>query len=286
MNDIGTIGVVGAGTMGRGIAQVAAGVPGARVVLLDAKAEALVSARAELSSELSRLQAKGLIDERERERRGAAVLCSTSFEDLTTCDLIIEAVPELDKVKQATLRNISEAAAPSAIIASNTSSMSITRLSTSVDGRQRFFGVHFFNPVARMSLVEVIRSPLSDRELERGLVGFLATGMGKSPLVVDDRPGFVVNALLVPLLLAAARMVEAGYATSAQIDDGMKLGAGHPMGPLALSDLIGLDVLRDIGDAMYAETKDAALIVPNNVRRLVDAGHLGRKTGKGFFDHS
>lgn len=285
MKAIETLGIVGSGTMGRGIAHAAVAAHGVRAILLDAQPQALAAARAQLSAEYDRLETKGAIGASERARRDAALSMTTSYSDLAACDLIIEAVPEIPEIKLAALRQIAAVAAPGAIIASNTSSMSITRLSSAVANPGAFFGVHFFNPVPRMQLVEVVRTPRSNKELEEPLVEFVRDRLGKTPIVVEDRPGFVVNALLVPFLLAAARLLDTGYATAEQIDDGLKLGAGHPMGPLALSDLVGLDVLRDIGDAIHAETHDPAVVVPNNVRRLVDAGWLGRKTGAGFFTY-
>ncbi|MEV7649097.1 3-hydroxyacyl-CoA dehydrogenase family protein [Arthrobacter sp. NPDC089319] len=286
MKPIQTVGIVGSGTMGRGIAHVALASVGLYVTLLDSQPQALASAQAQLAIEYDRLETQGTISSEERTRREGALSLATSYDELSGCDLIIEAVPEVPEIKFSVLREVAAVAGPAAIIASNTSSMSITHLSSAVTNPQAFFGVHFFNPVPRMQLVEVVRTPLSDKRLEEPIVTFILERLQKTPIVVEDRPGFVVNALLVPFLLAAARMLDTGYATAEQIDEGLRLGAGHRMGPLALSDLIGLDVLRDIGEAIHKETRDPAVVIPNNLRRLVDAGRLGRKSGAGFFTYA
>lgn len=277
------VGIVGAGTMGRGIAQAISGVEGVRVILVDRDSAALDAALSQLARDYNRLVTKGVLDPEEKEKKESALATTDDVADLSSCDLVIEAVPEILDLKLTVLSAISAAVPSSAVIASNTSSIPITRLSRAIEGPTRFFGIHFFNPAPRMPLVEVIRTVHSDPSAEARILSFLREAVAKEPVAVDDRPGFVVNALLVPYLLSAARMLDAGYATADQIDTGMRLGAGHPMGPLALSDMIGLDVIVDAADAMYTETRDPAFIVPNTLRRRIDAGMLGRKSGRGFF---
>ena len=192
-------------------------------------------------------------------------------------------MPEVLEVKLAVLASIEAHVGREAVIASNTSSIPITALARAVAHPDRLVGLHFFNPVPRMPLVEVVHTVHSSDASVDAARAFVAEGMGKTALTVADRPGFVVNALLIPFLLSAARMLDSGYADAETIDQGMRLGCGHPMGPLALCDFIGLDIVCAAADAMYGETRDPALVVPNNLRRLVEAGHLGAKTGRGFF---
>lgn len=285
MSTINSVAVVGAGTMGRGIAQSAAANPALRVILIDTSDAALDAARRQLAEEYARLESRGTIDAHESARRMSAIEYTREMGSLASVGLVVEAVPENLDLKLRVLASISHAAGPGSILATNTSSIPITRLAAAVDVPSRFFGVHFFNPAARMPLVEVIRTAFSDGDVEHALSDLIRDGLGKTPIVVSDRPGFIVNALLIPFLLSAARMLEAGYATAEQIDAGMRLGAGHPMGPLALCDLIGLDVVCDAADAMYRETRDPALVVPGVLRRLVEAGALGLKTGAGILEH-
>jgi 3-hydroxybutyryl-CoA dehydrogenase len=278
------VGIVGSGTMGRGIAHAAAA-GGLQVTLLDTSSAALESALAQLGKEYDYLASKNTLSADDRAAREGALSTTTELGDLSGCDLIIEAVPEILDLKLRVLGDIAGVASAGTIIASNTSSIPITRLASAVADPSRFLGVHFFNPVPRMPLVEVIRTVLTDAEAEAGITAFVKEQLGKEPVAIDDRPGFVVNALLVPYLLAAIRMLDSGYATAEQIDTGMKLGAGHPMGPITLSDFIGLDIMVDVADAIHSETHDPALVVPNNLRRLVEAGRLGRKSGQGFYTY-
>ena len=263
-----TIGIVGAGTMGRGIAESALR-GGCTVVLCDTSAATRTAAEERI------LTALGPVGERLR--------MVDDITGLTACELVIEAVPENADLKSTVLRTIEEKTSASTVIATNTSSLSVTQLASSLADPGRFLGLHFFNPVPKMPLVEVIPTEATAPGVTASIERLVEDVLGKRAFVVGDRPGFVVNALLIPYLLSAARMLDAGYASAQVVDDAMVLGCGLPIGPLALSDFIGLDVLCDVADAMHEGTGDPALLVPDNLRRLVASGHLGRKTGDGFF---
>lgn len=282
---IGTVGVVGSGAMGRGIAESALRA-GLAVLLHDTNPDALRAAHKQIGSSLQRSVDKVQITALEAETWLAGLQTGGDLADFARCDLVIEAVPEILDLKLNLLRQIERHVPPAAVIATNTSSIPITTLSTALAGKPRFLGLHFFNPVPRMKLVEIIPTILTSDRTVRIAEEFVRGQLRKTPLTIADRPGFAVNALLIPYLLSAARMLDNGYATAEDIDAGMKLGCGHPLGPLELADLIGLDVVCHVADSIYAETKDPANIAPNNLRRLIEAGHLGRKTGRGFHDHA
>jgi 3-hydroxybutyryl-CoA dehydrogenase len=282
MRTISAVGIVGSGTMGRGIAESALRA-GVQVILHDSSHDALSAARKHIEANLQRSVDKGQLSAQLASDHLASLGTATELGAFSDCQLVIEAVPEILEVKTAVLASVEEHVAGTAIIASNTSSIPITRLAQAVTNPDRFLGLHFFNPVPRMPLVEVIRTLHSSDGTVAEARQFVEDGLGKTAVLIEDRPGFVVNALLVPFLLAAARMLDSGYASAETIDHGMKLGCGHPMGPLQLADFIGLDVVCAAADAMFKESHDPALVVPNNLRRLVDAGHLGAKTGRGFY---
>jgi 3-hydroxybutyryl-CoA dehydrogenase len=282
MSTLPIIGVVGSGTMGRGIAESALRA-GMQVVLYDSSQDALSAARKHIEGNLQRSVDKDLLRAQQASDLLAALEPAAALDALLPCRLVIEAVPEILEVKLEVLAAVERHVGGNAIVASNTSSIPITRLAQAVTHPDRFLGLHFFNPVPRMPLVEVIRTLHSSDGTVAEARKFVEDGLGKTAVLIEDRPGFVVNALLIPFLLAAARMLDSGYASARTIDDGMKLGCGHPMGPLQLADFIGLDVVCAAADAMFKESHDPALVVPNNLRRLVDAGHLGAKTGRGFY---
>jgi 3-hydroxybutyryl-CoA dehydrogenase len=284
MNTISAVGVVGSGTMGRGIAESALRA-GMQVVLYDSSQDALSAARKHIEGNLQRSVVKEQLTAQQASDHLASLKTAVELGAFSGCQLAIEAVPEILEVKLAVLASLAEHVAGTAIIASNTSSIPITRLAQGVANRDRFLGVHFFNPVPRMPLVEVVRTLHSSDASVAVARDFVESGLGKTPVIIEDRPGFVVNALLIPFLLAAARMLDSGYAEAETIDTSMRLGCGHPMGPLTLADFIGLDVVCAAADAMHRETHDPALVVPNNLRRLVEAGHFGAKTGRGFLAH-
>ncbi|WP_336713879.1 3-hydroxyacyl-CoA dehydrogenase family protein [Arthrobacter sp. USHLN218] len=284
MSTITAVGIVGSGTMGRGIAESALRA-GQQVVLYDSSQDALSGARKHIEGNLQRSVDKEQLSAQEASDRLALLTTAASPDSLAGCHIVVEAVPEVLEIKLAVLATVEEQVSRTAVIASNTSSIPITKLARALSHQDRFVGLHFFNPVPRMPLVEIVQTVHSSDATVAAARQFVESGLGKTPVIIEDRPGFVVNALLIPFLLAAARMLDSGYADAETIDKSMRLGCGHPMGPLTLADFIGLDVVCAAADAMHAELRDPAQVVPNNLRRLVEAGYFGAKTGRGFFVH-
>jgi 3-hydroxybutyryl-CoA dehydrogenase len=277
------IGVVGGGLMGSGIAEVAARA-GLDTIIVEVSDEAAKDAEARIRASLERALSRSKIDEAELTTVLARISVGTDLAALADRDLVVEAASEREDVKLELFRTIGAILEKQdAILTSNTSSIPIVKLGA-VSGRaDRVMGVHFFNPAPVMQLVELIPSLTTSPETLARMQGFVADRLGKQPIEATDRAGFVVNSLLVPYLLSAIRMYEAGYASAADIDKGMVLGCGHPMGPLALSDLIGLDTIRAIGISMYEEFKEPLYSPPPLLDRMVDAGLLGKKSGHGFY---
>ncbi len=274
------IGVVGAGTMGQGIAQVVAA-SGFNVRLYDVADEQLTRAKNAIDKGLEKLVAKEKMTAEGKQEALARLSTTTALDALSDCSVIIEAAPEQPALKEKLFRDLSHLSSD-AILASNTSSLSLTRLAAVCERPERVVGMHFFNPVPVLKLVEVIRAEqTSDATVER--IEALAKALGKTAVPVGDAPGFVVNRLLVPMINEAAFIVQEGTATPEAIDDAMKLGAAHPMGPLALADLIGLDVCLAIMEVLQEGFGDPKYRPCPLLRRMVAAGYLGRKSGRGFY---
>ncbi len=278
-----TVGIVGAGTMGNGIAQAVA-VAGLRAVMIDVTDAALAKGMATLTHSMERLVSKGKLDAAVRDAALARVETSTDYQRLAAADLVIEAATENAELKTRILKQIETAARPDAIIASNTSSISITALAATLAEPARFIGMHFFNPVPMMPLVEVI-SGLQTRKQVAEDVRQLALRLEKTPIAVKNAPGFVVNRILVPMINEAFFVLAEGIASPEEIDAGMKLGANQPIGPLALADLVGLDVCLSVMDVFLKDFGDSKYRACPLLRELVSAGHLGRKTGRGVYQY-
>lgn len=285
MSLIESVGVVGGGLMGSGIAEVSsrAGIP---VTLVEISAEAAAQASARVEGSLRRAEKRGKIESAEVDSVLERITFTDDLQQLAHCDLVIEAASENEQIKLDLFRRIGPILEKDdAILASNTSSIPIVKLGA-VSGRAgRVMGVHFFNPAPVMKLVELIPSLTTSPDTKARMTSFIGDQLGKQAIEATDRAGFVVNSLLVPYLLSAIRMFEAGYASAEDIDHGMVLGCGHPMGPLALCDLIGLDTIRAIGVSLYDEFKEPLYSPPPLLDRMVEAGLLGKKSGQGFYPY-
>ncbi|NLA04325.1 MAG: 3-hydroxybutyryl-CoA dehydrogenase [Firmicutes bacterium] len=278
-----TIGVIGAGTMGSGIAQVAAEA-GYKVIMRDIEEQFVQRGLAALEKNLARAVDKGKKSREEADALRNRVSGTTGLEDLGAADFIIEAIIENMGLKKELYANLDEICKEEAILASNTSGLSITEMASATGRPQNIVGMHFFNPVPVMKLVEVIRGfDTSDETFEQTME--LARKMGKEPIAVNEAPLFAVNRILVPMINEAAFVLMEGVATAEDIDRGMMLGANHPIGPLALADLVGLDVLLAVMETLYHETGDSKYRPCPLMRKLVRAGHYGRKTGRGFYTY-
>ena len=276
------IGVIGSGTMGAGIAQVAAGA-GIQVILIDTEIERPVAAIGKIRSILDRQVEKGKLTAPDVDRLIANVQPSSTFTDLKNTTLVIEAVFEDFETKRAVIGSVCEIA-PDALFASNTSSISITRLAAQHDHPDHVAGMHFFNPVPLLPLVEIIRADQTSDTTIASITA-IATTMGKTPVAVADSPGFAVNRILIPMINEAIICLESGVASREAIDQTMTLGASHPMGPLALADLIGLDVVLSIMEVLHRDLGEDKYRPAITLRRMVEAGRLGRKSGGGFYDY-
>jgi 3-hydroxybutyryl-CoA dehydrogenase len=275
------VGVIGAGTMGNGIAQACA-MAGVEAVMVDVAQAAVDRGIAAIGASLERLQKKDKISGDARTAALARVRGSTAYADLTGASLIIEAATENVELKLSILREVDRLAAPDVILASNTSSISITALAAVVSRPQRFLGMHFFNPVPMMALVELIRG-LQTSDDTLNVVRAFAERLGKTPIVVRNSPGFVVNRILCPMVNEAIFALQEGLASAEDIDNGMRLGCNHPIGPLALADMIGLDVMLAVMNVFYADFNDPKYRPAPLLKEMVAAGYLGRKTKRGFY---
>ncbi len=277
------VGIIGAGTMGNGIAQACA-VVGIPVVMVDISEAAVAKGIATVSSSLDRLLKKEKITEADKAAALSKIQGSTQYEDLQDADLVIEAATENQDLKIKILKQLDSLLAPEVIIASNTSSISITQLAAVTSRADRFIGMHFFNPVPMMALVEIIRG-LQTSDETHDAVHALATALGKTPITVKNAPGFVVNRILVPMINEALFVLSEGLATPDDIDAGMKLGCNQPIGPLALADMIGLDVCLAVMEVYLKEFGDSKYRPCPLLKELVAAGRLGRKTGHGVYQY-
>ena len=284
MSEIARVGVLGCGQMRSGIAQVAA-TAGFSTIVRDVEAGMVAKGQGAIRKSLAKLVEKARIDPAARDAALERLTFTTRLGDLDGCDLIIEAVTEDLQLKTELWRALDASAPAPTIFASNTSSLSIGDMAVATGRPDRFVGLHFFNPVPLMPLVEVVRAVSTGAEtLERAMT--FVRRLGKEPIAARDRSGFVVNRLLVPYLLDAVRALEQGVATAADIDRGMQLGCGHPMGPLTLLDFIGLDTAVRIADIMFDEYREPRFAPPPLLRRMVAAGLHGRKSGRGFYDYA
>jgi 3-hydroxybutyryl-CoA dehydrogenase len=280
---IAELGVVGAGFMGSGIAESAARA-GVSVTLYEPQPAPLQRSRERIETSLSRVVERGRLAQEEATALTERIAWSTDLEALAGADLVVEAIVEDEQIKARTFKQLDAVLAPEAIMASNTSSIPIAGLAAATSRPDRVVGLHFFSPVPIMKLVEVVIALDTAPETVARVEAFAAQ-IGKTAIRTKDRSGFIVNFLLVPYLMAAVRMYEDGFASREDIDEGMKLGCGHPMGPLTLCDFIGLDVLYSVCDSLYEEFKRDEYAPPPLMKRMVVSGHLGRKTGRGFYEY-
>jgi 3-hydroxybutyryl-CoA dehydrogenase len=283
-NDIKTVGVLGAGQMGAGITQVAAQ-SGRSVLLADVDLEHAEGGKARIAKALDRLVEKGKIDTAARDQIIGRIQPVASMGELSTADIVIEAATENIALKKKLMAGLDEVARPGAIVATNTSSISITLLAAVTKRPEKVVGMHFMNPVPVMKLVEIIRGLPTDDPTYETTVG-LARDLGKTVITSQDSPGFIVNRILIPLINEACFALQENLGTAEDIDTGAKLGLNHPMGPLELADLIGLDTCLAIADVLHRELGDDKYRAANNLRMHVAAGWLGRKTGRGFYDYA
>ena len=276
--------VIGGGTMGLDIAQVFAKT-GHDVIVRDIKDEIITASEARLNKGLHKLAAKGKLDDAGKKAITDKISFTTDLGKAADADLVVEAAIENLDIKKSIFAELDAICKPECILASNTSSISITAIAAATKRPDKFIGMHFFNPATVMKLVEVIRGANTSDETCR-IITDLAAAIGKEPVAVEEAPGFVVNKILIPMINEACDLLYTGVATADGIDTAMKLGANHPMGPLALGDLVGLDVCLAIMDTLYNETHDPKYRASLLMRKMVRAGKLGRKTGVGFFDYS
>jgi len=284
--EIKKVGVLGCGLMGAGIAQTAASA-GFETTVREVSEELLQRGFTAIEKSLERFAAKGTITEAQQKQTRDRLFGTTSFGDLTDCDIIIEAIIENLEEKQNTYRELDAICKAETIFASNTSSLSITQMmvATSPARQQRFIGMHFFNPVPIMKLVEVVRTILTDANVYESAIEF-GKKLGKVPVRAGDKTGFIVNRLLVPYLLDAIRALEEGVGSIVDIDNAMRLGCGYPMGPFTLGDFVGLDTTYYIAEIMFNEFREKRFASPPLLKRMVMAGLYGRKSGRGFYDYT
>ena len=279
------VGVVGAGLMGSGIAEVCARA-GVDVTVVEADDEHVARAQASIEHSLDRAVKAGKLDAEGREEATEHLVYTSSLPDVAGADAAIEAVVEDEALKRDVFKRLDDVLPDAQFLASNTSSVPIMKLGAETSHPGRVIGLHFFNPVPVLPLVEVVRSIMTSEETVERARSFAEDTLGKIKFHSQDRAGFVVNALLIPYLLSAIRMYESGFASKEDIDEGMMKGCAHPMGPLQLADLIGLDTLLAVSESLYEEFRDSSSVAPALLNRMVEAGLLGRKSGRGFYDYT
>ncbi len=278
------VGIIGCGIMGAGIAQLSLQ-SGYDVIVREISQDFLEKGMGRITKGLEKLCEKGTLKNEEKENHLSRLKGTTSLDDLRDCDMVIEAVFEDIKVKTEVFTSLDPLCNKETIFASNTSSLPITQMAARTSRKDKFIGLHFFNPVSVMPLVEVIRTIVTDNDVVKAAMGFVAS-LKKHPILARDNAGFIVNLLLTPYLLDAIRAVGEGVASTEDIDAGMKLGCNHPMGPLMLADFIGLDVLCNAANILFDEYKEKRYAPPPVLTKLVTMGYLGNKSGKGFYDWS
>jgi len=278
------VGVVGCGLMGSGIVQVAAQA-GCQVLFVEANDELVKRGLGRLHETLEGLVSKGKLDAKARDATQARIAGTTRLEDLKSCDLVVEAMTENQPLKNETFAKLDRICPPSTILASNTSSCNVTAMAAATRRPGLVLGLHFFNPVPLMKLVEVVRTILTDDPAVKTAIEWVRA-LGKTPVQTKDSTAFIVNRLLVPYLLDAIRVYESGLASLEDIDAAMKLGCGYPMGPFTLLDLVGLDTTMYVAEVMFEEFREPRYAPPPLLKRMVVAGQLGRKTGKGFYRYT
>ena len=279
------VSVIGGGLMGSGISEVCARA-GLDVTVVESDDERAAAARERIERSLDRGLRAGKLDESERSAAAERLAYSSTIDDVEGSDAAIEAIIESEPAKRDVFRELDRLLPDARFLASNTSSVPIMKLAAETSRPERVLGMHFFNPVPVLPLVELVRSIMTSEDTVDLARGFAEETLGKTCIDSQDRAGFVVNALLIPYLLSAIRMYESGFASKEDIDNGMVLGCAHPMGPLALADLIGLDTLQAVADSLYEEFRDPAAVAPAVLNRMVEAGLLGRKSRRGFYDYS
>ena len=284
MSEIRKVGVIGAGTMGNGIAQACA-TAGLQAVMVDVAEAAVQRGLSAINASLDRMLKKEKITPADRSAALKRIDATTNYDALKDCDLIIEAATESEEVKQRILKKVDELARPGVIIASNTSSISITKLAAATSRPGKFIGMHFFNPVPVMALVELTRGLLTEDATVDTAKALVKT-LGKTAIVAKNSPGFIVNRILCPMINEAVFALQEGIASAEDIDEAVKLGCGYPIGPLALADLIGLDVMLAVMEVFYRDFNDPKYRPALLLKEMVAAGRLGRKTGRGFFTYT
>jgi len=278
-----TVGIIGAGTMGNGIAQISAAA-GLAVVMVDISDAAVARGVATIGGSLDRLVKKEKMSAADRDAVLKRITATTDNSKLSSCDLVIEAATENEQLKIKILKDLCANLQPRALVATNTSSISVTRLAAATDRPDRFIGMHFFNPVPVMQLLELIRGLQTSDDTHAKALAF-AQRVGKVAVTAKNSPGFAVNRILCPMINEAVFALQEGIASAEEIDAGMKLGCNHPIGPLALADMIGLDTMLSVMEVFYTGFNDPKYRPVPLLKEMVDAGHLGRKTGRGFYDY-